>query len=826
MAPTCLAALPGALPVRTSIDLLAGLLLFSGLLALGLLRMLWLQRRRLAETERRLQRQAQEIARRDEAARHANAVGETLREITRRIPVVVFAVRRGRGHGYRLTFLAGDLRALFGLERQDLLASDDVLLEWPFQDRVHPEDQDALQRQVRRAVRHAGAVEFDFRAYGLEGLRWVRMILASHREADGETCWTGYFIDTTRLNAHNQSLRAARDAAERASKAKADFLATMSHEIRTPMNGVIGMLELLGHTPLDTDQRELLHAVEDSAGVLLQILNDVLDFSKLEAGNLRLDPAPFDPRVLLDNVVGLAAGGLRRKELDVSLAMDAALAGRLLGDGVRIRQILLNLLGNAGKFTERGGISVSLRVLGDDGDTQRLRLRVEDTGIGIPADKQAGLFSPFAQAESWTARRYGGTGLGLAICRHLVQLMDGEIALASEPGAGTTVTVHLRLPVAQRGIEAGAAHLGRHAVVRLASPALAAALADHLVALGHSVEMIPPDQPLRSGIAANLLFVDADDHASPARIPARVVALDAGPAAPAMPFEGEGRILLAAAPLKWQGVLRACELALAPPARTPPANRLPAATAPAPAAPPTAAPPGHGRILVAEDHPVNQALTRRQLALLGWDCDVVADGRAAYEALCRHDYVLLMTDCQMPGMDGYELAAAWRRHEAGLGRARRLPVIAMTAHALDGEIARCREAGMDDYLSKPVQLRALEEKLSAWLPSGTAAAHAAGDGPPLHGDLRRLLRETGQADLAAIELAAGEDDAPRAAQRLHRLLGALAVFGDDPLLDEGRRLLDALEGDRPHAALRACAASLDDLRRLLERMTGESAAAS
>jgi CheY-like chemotaxis protein len=185
-----------------------------------------------------------------------------------------------------------------------------------------------------------------------------------------------------------------------------------------------------------------------------------------------------------------------------------------------------------------------------------------------------------------------------------------------------------------------------------------------------------------------------------------------------------------------------------------------------------------------------------------------------------------MTDCQMPGMDGYELAAAWRSHEAGLGRARRLPIIAMTAHALDGEIARCREAGMDDYLSKPVQLRALEEKLSAWLPSGAAADHAAGGGPQLHGDLRRLLLETGQADLAAIELAAGEGDAPLAAQRLHRLLGALAVFGDDPLLDEARRLLDALEGDHPHAALRACAAGLGDLRRLLGRMTGEAVSAS
>jgi len=821
---------PGAVPVTAAIEILAVLLALSALLALGLLRALWLQRQRLGRAERQLRQQARQLDEGHEAERRALATERQLRDITGRIPVAVFVVRRDADRRYRLAFLAGDLHALFGLDASNLQEAGDVARDWPLRERIHPEDQDALRRQLRQATRHRRTATLDFRAYGAEQLRWIHMVLAPHREADGRMAWAGYCIDTTYIQTHNQALRAARDAAERASKAKADFLATMSHEIRTPMNGVIGMLELLGHTRLDADQQELLRAVEDSAGVLLQILNDVLDFSKLEAGNLRLDPAPFDPRVLVDNVVGLASGTLRRKGLRVSVAMDAALAGRLLGDGVRIRQILLNLLNNAGKFTERGSVAVALRVLGDDGQGQRLRLSVADTGIGIAADKQASLFTPFAQAETWTARRYGGTGLGLAICRHLVQLMDGEITLSSEPGAGTTVTVELKLPIVQRPLENPHRFDGQHAVLRLSAPDTAAALEAHLQALGFSVESLPPPQPLRHGIAANLLFVDAADHDSPAQVPARVVAVVAVDDAPAMPYEQDERILLGADPLKWQAVVRACVLAQAPPAGTGGGRAAAADAAIAPAtavsapatttATATAHPARPGRILVAEDHPVNQALARRQLALLGWPCDVAGDGRAAYEALCRHDYALLMTDCQMPVMDGYALAAAWRRHEAEHALPGRLPIIAMTAHALGNEIARCREAGMDDYLSKPVQLQALEEKILAWLPQAAAPTAVRADtvAPPLRGDMLRLLLETSRADLEALGQATAGANARVAAQWLHRLLGALQVFVDDPAIDEGRHLLDLLEGDQAHEAMQHLPAGIDRLRGLLDRM--------
>jgi PAS domain S-box-containing protein len=752
----------------------------------------------------------------------ARATEQSLRDITQRIPVVVFAVRRGTDRLQRLAFIAGNLDALFGLEQSDLVENGNVVRDWPFHDRIHAEDAPALRRLLQRAMRHRGTATLDFRAYGAEGLRWIHLVMGTRRLPDRGVEWIGYFIDTTSINAHNETLLAARDAAERASKAKADFLATMSHEIRTPMNGVIGMLELLGRTPLDQEQHELVHAVEDSAGVLMQVLNDVLDFSKLEAGNLRLDDAPFDLRTLLDNVVGMMTGPMHKKGLQIDVGADATLAGKLLGDSVRIRQILLNLLNNASKFTERGSVAVSLRVLGDDGQAQRLRISVIDTGIGIAADKQANLFTPFSQAESWTTRRYGGTGLGLAICRHLVQLMDGSITLHSRLGEGTKVTLELRLPVAQRDIERPAELSGRHAIVRLASTSIAHALSAHLTSLGLTVEQIPPSRPMRTGIAANLLFIDVDDRESAGLIAAQPILIDTS-AAGTSGYQDDERIGLNANPLKWQTVARVCSLALKPLA--PPSHDR---AMPAPA--PTKAPPSaNGRILVAEDHPISQSLVRRQLDLLGWSCEVVGDGRAAYDALCRGDYAMLMTDCQMPRMNGYELATAWRKREAETQRTR-LPIIAMTANALDGEIERCREAGMDDYLSKPLQLRPLEEKIRAWMPHHVDAtlqpfyedAFAEPGMEDLRSEMLQVLMRTSEADLRKLEQAMANGDSEEARRTLHRTLGALQLFTTGRVLTEGRSLMEGLAGDNAESSLQQLPAYLGNLRSLLSDLARQA----
>lgn len=758
----------------------------------------------------------------------ARAIEQSLQEITQRIPVVVFAVRRGNDRLHRLAFIAGNLHALFGLEQTDLLETEDILRNWPFHDRIHAEDAPTLRQLLRHTTQHMQTSMLDFRAYGSDGLRWIHMVIVPRRLPDNNMHWIGYFIDTTSINAHNEALRAARDAAERASKAKADFLATMSHEIRTPMNGVIGMLELLAHTSLDTEQHELLHAVEDSAGVLMQVLNDVLDFSKLESGNLSLDNAPFDLRTLIDNVIGVMTGPMHKKGLRIEVGIDATLAGQLVGDSVRLRQILLNLLNNASKFTERGSVFMGLRVLGDDGHFQRLRLSVVDTGVGIAADKQANLFTPFSQAESWITRRYGGTGLGLAICRHLVQLMGGAIELSSRPSEGTKVTLELRLPIARREAERPAALIGRHAIVRLGSIDIANALSAHLAALGLTVEQIPASQSMRRGIAANLLFVDPDDHETPGLIAAQAVTVDLGSTASTRLQSDDARIVLNANPLKWQTVMRICLLAMEP------ADKSFRDTRPVPAGSSQSDAPkqSRGRILVAEDHPISQSLVRRQLDLLGWPCHVVGHGKAAYESLCQAEYALLMTDCQMPLMNGYELADKWRQYEKLDGRSNRLPIIAMTANALDGEIERCRMAGMDDYLSKPVQLRQLEEKIRLWMPRSVAAANQLANTAPaanndvfadpgmqaMRAEMLQMLIKTGDADLLKLEQAMGAGDNKQAIQTLHRLLGALASFTNDRVIAEGRALMDALDGTQADDALTQLPAYLEELQHVLTRL--------
>lgn len=769
-----------------------------------------------------------------EIAMHARASEQNLREVTQHIPVVIFIVSRGLDRLRHLTFMAGDLRALFGLDLQDILETDDVIRDWPFQDRIHPEDRDQLKQVLRQAQHSPHAQSLDFRAYGEEGLRWIHLAMAPQRLADGSVQWTGYFLDTTHINTHNDALRAARDAAERASKAKADFLATMSHEIRTPMNGVIGMLELLSHTELNDEQHELLHAVEDSAGVLLQVLNDVLDFSKIEAGDLRLDNEPFNARTLIDNVVSMMAAHMHKKGLHIQVAVDAALAGKLHGDSVRIRQILLNLLNNAGKFTEQGEVTVKLRVIGDNGTHQRLRLSVTDTGIGIAEDKQARLFTPFVQAESWVTRRHGGTGLGLAICRHLVQLMGGTIELTSQLGIGTTVTVELRLPVDQREVEKPAGLIGRHAIVRLQSAETAAALAAYLTALGLTIEQIPPSQTLRTGISANMLFLDEDDDVSQSQVAAQVVVVSEQPGASTSTesAHGNGHLVLHANPLKWQAVTRICLLTLEPlsqPTRHPALVQASNTSAETGNHRPEQA---HSHVLIAEDHHISQQLIRRQLALLGWTCDVVSNGKAAFAALQNKDYAMLITDCQMPVMNGYELAIAWRQYEDEDGKNTRLPILAMTANALSGEMERCREAGMDDYISKPVQLRALEEKLSLWMPRPPStnalpdpADMAALDpwltGPDLLGlrdDMLPVLVESTQSDLDQLLHAVISHNIPDAIQRLHRVLGALQLFSNDPILTEGREWLEHLHSEQADAYMQQLPPYIAALRRLLETL--------
>ncbi len=717
-----------------------------------------------------------------DAEQAARQTEQRLGDMARRMPVVVVAMRIDRQRVAHVSFVTGDARALFSIDATELRGGDGLLRIDALRERIHPDDWLALLPLLSPATHEAGQRTLDFRAFGQNGLRWIHATFATRPTSDGDLGVMGYFIDTTEQNLRNEALRIARDVAERASKAKADFLAAMSHEIRTPMNGVIGMLELLGRTPVNGEQRELLRAVEDSAGSLLQILNDILDFSKLEAGDLRLDATPFDTRQWLDGAIGTMAVAARAKGLDLRLFVDATAAGQLRGDSQRLRQIVINLLNNAIKFTDRGSIGATLTVLGDSDAQQHLSLSVTDTGIGIAQDKQDTLFKPFAQAEAWTSRRYGGTGLGLAICQQLVQLMDGSIELHSEEGVGTTVTVQLRLPITGRATDAPASLHGRHAIVRLASPALATALEQHLRAASLSVERCEPSTPLREGMAASLLFIDADDRESAGQIHAHVVVVSSEPPPPDL-----GVTWLNGQPLTWRSVITACLRALELDApdhwQDAPATHRAQAL--------------RGRVLVVEDHAVSQRLIARQLTLLGLSSEVVDNGHDALDMLADGDYALLLTDCNMPHMSGYELARTWREREAASGGTQRLPILAMTANAMSSETARAKEAGMDDVLSKPLQLATLGRKLSEWL--GELAASVAEPPPPE--ELQALLAQETRRDLDDLRQHATREDLPAARQSLHRLMGILPLVGDEALVLEGERLHEALHGPSAGKAL-------------------------